>query len=59
MQFFDNQEAIIESQFSTSIPVMKNNEVEGVSSAYEQTWGRNEPHWYNEKKTISRLESSL
>lgn len=59
MPFFDNQEAIIESQFSTSIPEMKHNEVEGVSSAYEQTWGRNEPHWYNEKKPISRLESSL
>ena len=59
MQFFDNQETIIESQFSTSIPEMKHNEVEGVPSAYEQTWGRNEPHWYNEKKPISRLESSL
>ena len=59
MQLFDNQETIIESQFSTSIPEMKHNELEGASSAYEQTWGRNEPHWYNEKKPISRLESSL
>ena len=58
-QLFENQEVVVESKFSTSTTEMNHNKVEEISSAYEQTWGRNEPHWYNEKKSISPLESSL
>ncbi len=40
------------------IPDFSYNEVNQKTSAYEQAWGRNEPEWYNEKKS-SLLESSL
>ena len=32
-----------------------------VDSAYERTWGRNEPQWYNEKPSIqeTRIQSAL
>ena len=60
MQIFGNQELVIDSQFTkTMMPEITHNEVDERSSAYQQTWGRNEPEWYNEKKPISRLESSL
>ena len=44
MQIFGNQESIIHSQFNEPIKTeMTNNEVDERSSAYQQTWGRNEP----------------
>ena len=60
IQLFDNQDSVIEDQFSKPIiPDMGYNEVIQKPSAYEQTWGRNEPEWYNEKKPSSLLQSSL
>ena len=60
VQLFDNHDALIEDEFSTPIiPDIGYNEVTQKSSAYEQTWGRNEPEWYNEKKPSSLLQSSL
>ncbi len=29
------------------------------TSAYQQTWGRSEPEWYNEKKNDNRIDSLL
>ena len=60
IQLFDNHDSLIEDEFSTPIiPDIGYNEVTQKPSAYEQTWGRNEPEWYNEKKPGSLLESSL
>ena len=60
VQLFDNHDALIEDEFSTPIiPDIGYNEVTQKPSAYQQTWGRNEPEWYNEKKPGSLLESSL
>ena len=60
MQIFGNQDSVIDSQSTKPmISEITHNEVDEISSAYQQTWGRNEPEWYNEKKPISRLESSL
>ena len=60
IQLFDNHDSLIEDEFSTPIiPDIGYNEVTQKSSAYEQTWGRNEPEWYNEKKPSSLLQSSL
>ena len=60
IQLFDNHDSLIEDEFSTPIiPDIGYNEVNQKPSAYQQTWGRNEPEWYNEKKPGSLLESSL
>ena len=60
IQLFDNHDSLIEDEFSTPIiPDIGYNEVTQKPSAYQQTWGRNEPEWYNEKKPGSLLESSL
>ena len=60
IQLFDNHDSLIEDEFTTPIiPDIGYNEVTQKSSAYEQTWGRNEPEWYNEKKPSSLLQSSL
>jgi hypothetical protein len=60
IQLFDNHDSLIEDEFSTPIiPDIGYNEFTQKPSAYEQTWGRNEPEWYNEKKPGSLLESSL
>ena len=60
IQLFDNHDSLIEDEFSTPIiPNIGYNEVTQKPSAYQQTWGRNEPEWYNEKKPGSLLESSL
>ena len=60
IQLFDNHDSLIEDEFSTPIiPDIGYNEVTQKPSAYQQTWGRNEPEWYNEKKPASLLESSL
>lgn len=34
-------------------------EISEQTSAYQQTWGRSEPDWYNEKKTDNRIDSVL
>ena len=60
IQLFDNHDSLIEDEFSTPIiPDIGYNEVTQKPSAYQQTWGRNEPEWYNEKKPGSLLEPSL
>ena len=60
IQLFDNQDSVIKNQFSTPIiPDFGYTEDIQKTSAYEQTWGRNEPEWYNEKKPSSLLESAL
>ena len=56
---FDEQDSIIGSQYEeTIVPEKTFNEIQ-TTSAYEQTWGRNEPEWYNEKKPVNRLDSAL
>ena len=60
IQLFDNHDSLIEDEFSTPIiPDIGYNEVTQKPSAYQQTWGRNEPEWYNEKKPGGLLEPSL
>ena len=55
--FFDAQEPIMETNFGVHEDLNKNRqEIPEKTSAYQQTWGRNEPSWYNEKKTENRTE---
>ena len=54
---FETQVPIIDTNFNTHVNLNENRqEITERTSAYQQTWGRNEPSWYNEKKTENRTE---
>ena len=60
IQSFNFQEPTIEAEINLESD-NPNNEyrVDETTSAYQQTWGRNEPEWYNEKQTDNRIDSAL
>ena len=60
MQAFNFQEPTIEPDINSEFS-NPNNEfmAHETVSAYQQTWGRNEPEWYNEKQTENRIDSVL
>ena len=54
---FGIQEPAIDTDFNTYIDFNDNRQdISEKTSAYQQTWGRNEPSWYNEKKTENHTE---
>ena len=63
--YFNFEEPTVQTNFDSHI---SNNNISNSdnryeeqerTSAYQQTWGRNEPEWYNEKQTENRIDSAL
>ncbi|MCP2503169.1 MAG: hypothetical protein NLN66_03815 [Candidatus Thalassarchaeaceae archaeon] len=57
---FEAPEPIINTNFQ-KYPTTNSNSYDEIekNSAYEQTWGRNEPEWYNEKTHNNRIDSVI
>ncbi|MCH1523767.1 MAG: hypothetical protein L7S41_01295, partial [Candidatus Thalassarchaeaceae archaeon] len=57
---FNFQEPTIEPDINSEFSNPNNEYISHeTTSAYQQTWGRNEPEWYNEKQAENRIDSAL
>ena len=57
---FNFQEPTIEPDINSEFSNPNNKyTAHETTSAYQQTWGRNEPEWYNEKQAENRIDSVL
>ena len=57
---FNFQEPTIEPDINSEFSNPNNEYISHeTTSAYQQTWGRNEPEWYNEKQAENRIDSVL
>lgn len=56
---FEIQEPVVNKHFNSRINTdEKPHEISERTSAYQHTWGRNEPEWYNERTHENRIEEA-